>query len=147
MIVNNTYLGGPAYILEDGSFINLKENGIRNHVDYERKQGTLERRRRTLTRDCDLIRINDRVPYEVLIELPFENNVTEEQYGAIELFLNNLIDRGIYQIEVGIEPNGSEILRWSKDAMFYGRYDLLEIKPEYLINKIKEFYRQKKTGH
>ena len=136
---------GPAYIFDDGTIFVLPEHGYHTHFAYERKQRIKPSQkgpRRTIVNLNHWIRINDR-PGEVLVELPIIEP-TSTQYDSIEQFLNSLLDSGIYKVEIGIEPDGSIIRYWSSTVMFYNKFDLLELKPEYIIQRIKNHYNQNK---
>ena len=149
MILDKEYFRGPSYILENGLFLNLLHNNFTTHCHYEislLKTNNGKRHfngKRQLTCVEKYIRINDRVPLEVLAELPLEE-ISTEQYVSLEMFFNDLIDKGIYFVEIGIEPKGSVVGKWTKDVIFYHRYDLLEIKPERIIQEIKNFYIKEK---
>lgn len=132
---------GPAYIFDNGTIFVLPEHGYRTHFAYERKQGVKPSQKgpkRTIVNLNHWIRINDR-PGEVLVELPIIEP-TLAQYDSIEKFLNDLLDQGQYSVEIGIEPDGSLIRRWSRTALFYNKFDLVELKPEYVIQRIKNYY-------
>ena len=146
MEYSKEFTKGPSYILPNGEFFNLEENGFNSHFAYEgylKKNGELDHSyKRQITLLYSWIRINDRKPFEVLADLPL-TEITEEQYKSLELFLNTLIDRGIYFIELGIEPKGSELLKWSKDVIFYNKFDFFETSVNEIIAKIKKFYKDR----
>ena len=136
---------GPCYILPDGKILNLVEQGYKTHVKYEVVNKFTTKNRRCLVNLKNYIRINDRLPLEVLAELPIKEP-TREQYETLEWFLNDLLDRGYTFIEIGIEPDGSMIKQWTKTVQFYNKFNLLETKPEFVINKIKTHYKQEEIN-
>ena len=142
----DNFTNGPAYILEDGKFFNLNDNNLMFHYSFERLitnelNGNYNVRKRNVTNLYNWIRINDGkfVPYEILVELPIKE-ITEEQYNSLLKFLDILFYKRKPFVEIGIEPNGSEVLRWSDTVAYLKKFDFKEYLPDDIVKEIRQQY-------
>ena len=140
-----TFIG---YILPDGKFLNLLENGFPTHCHYEHyliKKGEIKpcghSGMRQLTNLNQWIRINDgaHVSYEVLAELPIKG-ITEEQYKSLGIFFDYLRKKGRKSIDIGCEEH-SVGTQFSDKSLWYDTFDLTKFSNKELEYFIRDAYR------
>ena len=137
-----------GYILPDGKFLNLLENGFPTHCHYEHfliKKGELKpcghSGMRQLTNLNQWIRVNDgtHVAYEVLAELPIKG-LTDEQYESLDKYLNYLRDKKREFIEIGIEEH-SVGTHFTDKSLWYDRFYFDQFTNKEIIFFIQDAYR------
>lgn len=142
-----------GYILPNGEFFNIVENGFKTHFLYEQhliETNQLEKRKvkheRQLTNLKQWIRCNDgsNVDCEKIVELPIKE-ITEEQYKALLSFLDYLWFSKKRYVNVGIEQY-SRGIRFTKKAIFYKCYDFNDCTSDDIVKEIRIKYRQLKEG-
>lgn len=135
---------GSAYIMRDGKFLFLEQNKkllnattiTHGTLDlYLQDKGYISEdtlASRILCQTDNAIRINDgkNFLFETIIGLP-KNKITTAQLEALEEWLWYMKSRRKYRIAVGNELV-SEVFR---------SYNLNEVDPMYVINKIITYYR------
>ena len=135
---------GSAYIMKDGKFLFLEQNKAILNSDiithgtldlYLQENGYISKdtlASRILCQTDDAIRINDgkNFFFETIIGLP-KNKITAAQTKALEDWMWGMIAKHKYHIAIGNELL-SEVFR---------SYNLSEVNPSYVINRINAYYR------
>lgn len=130
-----------GYILPDGSFFNLIENGYKTHAHYEKSII------RKITNLKGWIRVNDgsNVKYENIIELPIKP-ISEEQYLSLVKFLDYMYYSKKDFVDIGIEEN-SIGTRFTNNAIWFKHYDFSEYIVDDIIKEIKQIYNKLSIIH
>ena len=142
---------GASYILQDGTFLILKDIGFKTHYGYEyylEKKGLLERldfKHRHITNLNQWIRINDGSNFkcEVLAELPIKG-ITEEQYKSLFEFIDYLREKGKKKISIGCEEH-SRGTHFTDKSLWYTDFDLEKDTNQYIEYIIRDEYRMRQT--
>ena len=144
-IIRNNFIG---YILPDGKFLNLLENGFQTHWHYEQyliNTKTLEKPKnmycRQITNLNQWIRVNDgtHVAYEVLAELPIKG-CTEEQYKSLLEFIDYLRAKCKTKIDIGIEEH-SRGVHFTDKSLWFDTFDLTKFTNKEIEYFIRDAYR------
>ena len=138
---------GASYILQDGTFLILKDMGFKTHYEYEyylEKNGLLERldfKYRHITNLNQWIRINDGSNFkcEVLAELPIKG-ITEEQYKSLFEFIDYLRENGKTSIDIGCEEH-SRGTHFTDKSLWYHTFDLTKFSNKEIEYFIRDAYR------
>lgn len=125
-----------GYILPDGQFYNIIEEGYKTHAHYEKSLA------RHITNEKKWIRINDgsNVRGEHIVELPIEP-ITTEQYESLLEFLDYMLYSNKEFIDVGIEEHSSGT-KFSKNALWFKHYEFKDHLPDDIIKEIKQQYNR-----
>lgn len=146
VVTNNQYVGGAAYILQDGTFFNLVDIGFKTHCAYEyhfalKNHIKINGCERYLTNLNQWIRVNDgtNVEYEVLAELPIKE-ITEEQYKSLFEFIDYLREKGKTSIDIGCEEH-SRGTHFTDKSLWYYTFDLTKFTNKEIEYFIRDAYR------
>ena len=136
-----------AYIVEDGSFINLEENKV-VLVGYSSREPThtdfSHLMQKNGIKDKSIIRVNDGTYLYILEEAYVtlkDIEPTKEQYGALLKWFDFLmLNSKKKYVCIGINSKGSRF-------EFINRENKGGLLPEQLIDEIKGMYKEKKVGY